>query len=403
MEVAAGSGEDDGYVKGVVLEPSYNDVWFAAAFAVIVLFTLGAGIFLGIPAVSSDAAATNTNGTATNNNHVDDNDTGGDPGLLFCGVQLLLGAAWSVLALQFVLRGCLKNPAQMVQVAYFAAPILFALSTLVRFALGTLSEVWVQLELFWALLLVAGWRALRKFLPFAAATLQVSAVWLLATLGVGSLFDDDDDNKSNTDDGLPLPFGKFLACVVLFSLLWGLQVIKNVVRFTNSGAVGTWWFMPSHEHDGKSAVKGLLSKGVNLQLWKRLHGVALHHDRRDPRCNPSLQRPPVVARVHCGVPAELPPCVARNVQQLRHRVCGFVQLGLPDGRESKSFTSSSTSDGSPSSTILSSIAHCSCASSPPRLSPACRAWRRLPPLAGANRPPPPPPLPARTAPRAALS
>lgn len=167
----------------------------------------------------------------------------------------------------------------MVQVAYFAAPTLLALSTLVRFALGTV--VWVELELFWVFLLFLGWRTLRKFLPFASATLQVSTVavrenlgvvaisvvsvllvydcvvvWLLTTVGVGSLFDHGDEvnNNSNTDDGLPLPFEKFLGFMVFCSLIWGLQVINNVVRFTTSGAVSTWWFMPSHEHDGKRAV-----------------------------------------------------------------------------------------------------------------------------------------------------
>jgi Plasma-membrane choline transporter len=304
MDVAGGNSGDDndddgGYAKGVVLEPSYNDVWFAAAFAVNVVATMALAVFAGIPFLSADAAASasnNSNGTSTTKTKEDGGDDDDDHVFRWLGILLLLGAAWSFLALKFVVRGSLQNAARVVQVAYFAAPILLVASSAVLFALGdSLGAALAPAGVLWAFVLLVGWRPLRKFVPFAAATLHVSAIavrenlgvvavsigsvllvlawmaiWILAFAGVSSLFHKDDaaasssssSNKDDAGDGSALSLRQFVAYAVLLSLYWGHQVIKNVVHFATSGAISTWWFMPSHEHDGASAVRDSLRRAT---------------------------------------------------------------------------------------------------------------------------------------------
>merc|ERR1719276_59275 len=59
-------------------------------------------------------------------------------------------------------------------------------------------------------------------------------------------WNDEYINEYSSGDTSDLsPLGSFVAFLYLLSFYWTHQVLKNIVRATVSGVVGTWWFTPA--------------------------------------------------------------------------------------------------------------------------------------------------------------
>jgi hypothetical protein len=293
---ASSSGEEVEYVKGQVLEPSWNDVWFTVVFLLNVVAIAVLAVVLGIPAIAT--ANTKENSTSggqrlhssSSDNPEDssaaatDEEDGEDRSLQWILVLVTIGVAWSFIALRLLIRASHRHPEQFVRVAYFAAPALFLASCLALLLMGKsdgISTAWLTTGSVWAILSVITWRPLRKFVPFASATLRTAAaavkahpwlvplsigsvvigcawfaLWALALFGCLSEYYSG-NKQERAGDGASSPVEGATQFAMLFSLYWGFQVLSNTLHFITSGAVSSWWFFGNPElngYDGSRAV-----------------------------------------------------------------------------------------------------------------------------------------------------
>lgn len=74
-------------------------------------------------------------------------------------------------------------------------------------------------------------------------------LWAIALFGVYnklSTSSSSNNQQSTDDDDNGSAGASFVSFLMLFSLYWGIQLIKDVVAVTAGGTVATWWFHPKH-------------------------------------------------------------------------------------------------------------------------------------------------------------
>jgi hypothetical protein len=280
-------------VKGVVQPPAYRDVPFAILFLVHVLGMAGTALTLGAHFVQNMAHTDDNEGSNNNNNNNADEDNDSSQSSNRSGENLLL-----ILTCIFVVAGAATTgalrlmmlyPTRMVQVAFWAAPVMFgAVALLFSVAsLGNSDDTNNDgiYQLFWMLAAASAclslclYKCYARFIPFASTTLKTAltairghfglylieyalllvlyaytVLWFFAFAGVvyhdneqGQVpcqqkYPDDPQYTSAYEmcDNAPLSLpvvGLFLLC-----LFWTQQVVQNIVHVTTAGTVGSWWF-----------------------------------------------------------------------------------------------------------------------------------------------------------------
>lgn len=73
-------------------------------------------------------------------------------------------------------------------------------------------------------------------------------LWAIALFGVYNKLStsSSSDQQSTDDNDNGSAAASFVSFLMLFSLYWGIQLIKDVVAVTAGGTVATWWFHPKH-------------------------------------------------------------------------------------------------------------------------------------------------------------
>jgi hypothetical protein len=286
-------------VKGVVQPPAYRDVPFAILFLVHILGMAGTALTLGAHFVKNVLHTTDDDGSESNNpsgyHNADDsiaNDKASDMSsgashvvLILACIFVLAGAATTG-----ALRLMMNYPTRMVQVAFWAAPVLFG-AVAVLFSLASLGADDGDdgiYQFFWivaaasACISLCLYKCYERFIPFASTTLKTAltairghfglylieyalllilyaytVLWFFAFAGV--IYHDQEQGQVPCQEKYPgdpqytsayemcdnapvsLPMvGAFLLC-----LFWTQQVVQNIVHVTTAGTVGSWWFAPA--------------------------------------------------------------------------------------------------------------------------------------------------------------
>merc|ERR1719276_712456 len=99
-------------------------------------------------------------------------------------------------------------------------------------------------------------------------------------------WNDEYINEYSSGDTSDLsPLGSFVAFLYLLSFYWTHQVLKNIVRATVSGVVGTWWFTPAESGSFCSiAVAGSFIRSTTYSFGSICFGsliVAILHAIRE--------------------------------------------------------------------------------------------------------------------------
>ncbi|KDO25215.1 hypothetical protein SPRG_20793 [Saprolegnia parasitica CBS 223.65] len=89
---------------------------------------------------------------------------------------------------------------------------------------------------------------------YAAIAAQVvwTSLWTVALVGVWVIAYKDGGAMESLPSSTTTHFCVFL---MLLSLFWGLQVLRNVVHCTAAGTVGEWWFSPHPEGAARRALR----------------------------------------------------------------------------------------------------------------------------------------------------
>jgi hypothetical protein len=276
-------------VKGVVQPPAYRDVPFAILFLVHVLGMAGTALTLGAHFVKN-ITHTDDNADEANDSSQSSNRSGENLLLILTCIFVVAGAATTG-----ALRLMMFYPTRMVQVAFWAAPVMFGAVALL-FSVASLDNTDDTNEdgiyqFFWivaaasACLSLCLYKCFARFIPFASTTLKTAltairghfglylieyalmlvlyaytVLWFFAFAGVvyhhkeqGQVpcqqkYPDDPQYTSAEEmcDNAPVSLpvvGLFLLC-----LFWTQQVVQNIVHVTTAGTVGSWWFAPALQY-----------------------------------------------------------------------------------------------------------------------------------------------------------
>lgn len=249
---------------------AYRDRWFAAAFVAHLVAVAGTALALGPVAwrraasrEEADAAQDTSLGAATAAA------ASLPPPEFWCAVVASALVAAPVLSfVACTLMG--RNAVGLIQASLWISVALCGLSAAVLLPLAPLAG------LFYAVLtvcLVAYARRVRHRIPYAASNLKcgirvltanaglvlvslASAAGLVGyglgwaaafagTLQLDAMYESGGSDGDGAADAPDLSaLGGVLGCLFLLSFYWTHQVLRNCVRATVAGVVGTWWFSP---------------------------------------------------------------------------------------------------------------------------------------------------------------
>ncbi|KAL7550651.1 hypothetical protein ACHAWF_013864 [Thalassiosira exigua] len=315
LEEERGDGITVTWEKGEVQPSAYRDKWFAAAFLAQLTGVVGAAIAIG-PAAWEDAIAAASDESGSDESAAGDGSSAeGAPPKEFwfavVGIALVVAPALSFLAMTVMNR----NAAGLIKASLWFSIVLCGLSA--AFLLPVAPPAGIMYAIF-TVCLVWYARAVKNRIPYAASNLKCGITVLKANLGlgivslasmtgllcysggwvcafVGTIGLDFMTESTETvgqygsgtgsQDSNLSAVGSFVVFLFVLSLYWTHQVLKNIVRTTVSGVVGTWWFSPAEAGSFCStAVSGSLVRSTTYSLGSICFGsliVAILHMVRD--------------------------------------------------------------------------------------------------------------------------
>lgn len=253
-------------------KPVYQDVPFLVAFIAHMVFVLGVGLFVGIPALNAHAAGSAINATTpTTPTTPSPANTEHSASLLtpilvalLTSVPMSFGALYLIQVHAMAAIKCMMVVVVLLKIVlavWFLASgfvfaglmVLFAAALSVcflYFARDRLAFAAVHLEL--ACEAIRG-NKMTAYVAFATQVCQMiwMLVWVLGLYGIVSNY----APSSNT--------GTFVATTVwVFFLYWFCYTAQNVAHCTTSGTVGSWWFT----QQPTSAVTGSLKRALTTSF-----------------------------------------------------------------------------------------------------------------------------------------
>lgn len=310
--------------KGEVQPSAYRDKWFAVAFIAHLVGVVGAAVALGPAAWNQIASSESDNGSDEVESDKDDNygesssavDTEEMPPWQFwfvvVAIAMVTAPTLSFVALTIMSR----NAIGLIKASLWFSIVLCGLSALILMAAAPFAGIMYAV---FTVCLVWYARSVQSRIPYAASNLKCGITVLKSNLGLGlvalgsmvgllcycfgwvSAFvgtmqldvmkdsttaNDEFSSEYNSQDQSDVsPVGGVVAFFFVLSFYWTHQVLKNVVRVTVSGVVGTWWFSPAEAGSFCStAVAGSFVRSATYSLGSICFGsliVAILHMLRD--------------------------------------------------------------------------------------------------------------------------
>jgi hypothetical protein len=256
-------------------KPQYQDLPFLVAFLAHMLFVLGVGLFVGIPALSADACdegGCNATATVDPSSSISHSASLLTPiaialltavPLSFAALYLIQTYAMAAIKCMMVVVVLLKL---MLAIWCLASGLVFAgLMVLIAAALSVCFLYFAKNRLaFAAVHLELACEAIRgnKMTAYVAFASQVcQLLWML--VWVLGLFGMTNPGQSTTNSGQSTSTGTFIATVAwVFFLYWFCYTAQNVAHCTTSGTVGSWWFT----QQPTNAVSGSLKRALTTSF-----------------------------------------------------------------------------------------------------------------------------------------
>eukprot|EP00977_Amphora_coffeiformis_P022526 scaffold10926_cov163-Amphora_coffeaeformis.AAC.11 len=194
--ITASAVNEEGFsaVKGEVQPPEFRDVPFAILFFVHLLGISGAAFMYGSAVFhATDEDTSNNNYDGNNNNNANgtaDEDDLSSGQLVWVLTSMFMIAAVCTMA---SLRIMIKYPMRIIQIAFFAAPVLFGAVALLMTAVAATSTADsgdVVYQYFWIVAAVAAaisvcyYQCFRRYIPFATTTLKTALTALRGHLAL---------------------------------------------------------------------------------------------------------------------------------------------------------------------------------------------------------------------------
>mmetsp|Transcript_18706 Transcript_18706/g.40728 ORF Transcript_18706/g.40728 Transcript_18706/m.40728 type:complete len:585 (-) Transcript_18706:208-1962(-) len=281
-----GDDDNDGvtitWEKGEVQPTAFRDVWFAVVFIAHLIAVIGTAVTFGPAALNgTTTSAQDSDGDKEQQDGMDDDNsknydpTAAPPAEFWIFIILIAVVAapiLSITALGFMSR----NAQALINFSLWSSVVLCGVAALAFLIVAPPAGI---IYAIFAALLICYARSVQHKIPYAAVNLKCaidavrsnlgvslvalgsmvmlvvfSTVWTLAFAGTmtldqmkGVAVPDDGSsyNGGSDDDQTELSsLGSAVACFFLLSFYWTHQVLKNVVRSSVAGVVGTWWFTP---------------------------------------------------------------------------------------------------------------------------------------------------------------
>mmetsp|Transcript_28741 Transcript_28741/g.61279 ORF Transcript_28741/g.61279 Transcript_28741/m.61279 type:complete len:575 (+) Transcript_28741:166-1890(+) len=284
--------QDDGvtitWEKGEVQPSAYRDKWFAVAFITHLVAVVGSGAAFG-PAAWNKITSSDT----VSNEYASDKDGESDPWgstsdstnadttqelppkefwFAVIAIAMTVAPALSFVALTIMRR----NAIGLIKASLWISVVLCGLSALLLMSAAPVAGIMFGV---FTVCLIWYARSVQSRIPYAASNLKCGITVLKANLGLGLValgsmvgllaycfgwvwafigtmqldamkdstsasLSDYSENSSDDQSDLSA-LGGVVAFLFVLSFYWTHQVLKNIVRATVSGVVGTWWFSPS--------------------------------------------------------------------------------------------------------------------------------------------------------------
>ena len=252
--------------KGEAQPPAFRDRWFAVAFLAQLIAVSTTGCLTASTSwgqlfpLNNDSGSGSAYGGDGEGSPQEQAAPSHDFWAIVIGISLLVAPALSIFSLTLMSR----NAIGMITASLWFSIILCGLVALLSFfvapPVGVIYGIFTVC-LFWYA------KKVKNRIPYAASNLKCSISVLQNNLGLGLVamgsmiglvgylstwllafiftinLDAMRDNNSVDNDLSPL--GGFVALMFLLSFYWTHEVLRNIVRTTVSGVVGTWWFAPA--------------------------------------------------------------------------------------------------------------------------------------------------------------
>lgn len=297
--------------KGEVQPSAYRDKWFAVAFVAHLFGVVGAAAVLG-PAAWNKAASSSSDagsneygfekdqddGMSTSENGATD-DEGAPPKEFWIAVVAIAMA--TAPALSFIaLTAMSRNAVALIKASLWFSIVLCGLSAIFLIAVAPPAGIFYGI---FTVCLIWYARRVQSRIPYAASNLKCGITVLKANMGLGLValgsmvgllsysfgwvwaivgtmqldamtenisasWDSSGSSEYSSGDQSDLSsLGSFVAFLFVLSFYWTHQVLKNIVRATVSGVVGTWWFSPEEAGSFCStAVSGSFIRSTTYSL-----------------------------------------------------------------------------------------------------------------------------------------
>lgn len=301
---ADGGGESVLWTKGEVQPPEYRDKFFAVAFLAQLSLVSFVGFGFGIGGcrkLLDQATATSGSEHATIDSprdlediQVDEDGSHVKPSVIFFVLAFI---PWlvSFFVTFFALRVLQQNAEGLIKMSL----LLNIALCIVAFLLATfLGDKGIYLGLFWlvfAAFLGCYAKTIWHRIPFAASNVRVGVTACKSNLGVSifafvspllnfllvvmeSLALVGFVNMTGKLDSAGGMHGSFesspiINVLIVLSLYWTSQVIKNISHVTVAGTVGSWWFTPIEASSFcSSAVTGSFRRAITYSLGSICYG-----------------------------------------------------------------------------------------------------------------------------------
>ncbi|KAL9183771.1 hypothetical protein ACHAXT_004627 [Thalassiosira profunda] len=266
--------------KGEYQPPAFRDIWFAIAFIVHLVGVIGAAVALGPAAWDKIAASSDAESEQNESAYGEEGGEGGSnedevPPKEFWAVVVAISCvvapALSFLALTVMNR----NATGLIKASLWFSVVLCGLAAVLLMATAPPAGIFYAVI---TVCLVWYMRTVQSRIPYAASNLKAGITVLKANLGLGLvalgsmaglllycfgwtwafvgtmqldvMWDAQatgqyNNNQSNSQGESDLSaLGGFAGFVFILCFYWSHQVVKNIVRVTVSGVVGSWWFNP---------------------------------------------------------------------------------------------------------------------------------------------------------------
>jgi hypothetical protein len=279
MPVSAEAGELDGLVKDrdyPEVQPirceeapkaSCNDAWAAGLFIVNVLVVLGFAIHNGATAMQSHPSGDASSAAFTPS----DVQALLRITLLIIVIAACLSAVWMVLMV--------RAGKELINLSIGLSVVMCAILCVISFAMKSI--IFAGFYLLLGAITACYYFVVQRRVPFAAANLGVATkavthncgvvcvaflcmvlqfawlmLWSLAVLGLYKQHvDGKNSGKDCAKDDQECKMGPpGAAFLLLISLYWGQELVRNISHATTAGSVASWWFMSSgSQHSGTSS------------------------------------------------------------------------------------------------------------------------------------------------------